>query len=348
MFRERRLPKARRGACSGFTLTELLVVIAIIGVLVSLLLPAVQAAREAARRAQCLNNLKQLGLAMHNYESVHLQFPTIGLTSDGLPQLSVHAGLLPYLEQGNLSELVVPNQRLFFLVAGQAQLNPVQATAARTIVKNFLCPSVGQPAIFTQFQARFGAESLAGTTYVVSTGTGTDTYYDLRHPTDGLFWYNSRLAFRNVTDGASNTLFASEALLGTGIEDRGTPVPSSPRRQAASISNLATPSSSGPGLTPPLSAELCAGATRFVGDRGVAWIWGQMPQTTFTAFEQPNSPRIDCVAHGVGRYKAASFHPGGVNCVLCDGSVRFARDSIALNTWQALATRGEGEVVGEF
>lgn len=330
----------------AFTLIELLVSIAIIAILIGLLLPAVQKVRAAAARLSCSNNLKQLGLALHHHDNAVGHFPVIGLTPDGLAQFSVHAGLLPYLEQENLKNLTVPDQRLFFLVAGQARLNPVQAVAARTVVKTFLCPGDGQSPTFTQYQARFGADELAGTNYVASTGSGTGTTYDLRYPTDGGFWYNSRLTFRDLSDGTSNTLFMSEAILGNGTDVRGVAAPTDPRRQAASVSNLASPNPSGPGTVPPLSEGLCAGSTRWVGDRGVAWIWGQMPQSTFTAYLPPNSPLPDCTAHGVGRYKAASFHTGGVNVVMGDGSVRFVRDLIAIDTWRALATRGGGEVVG--
>jgi prepilin-type N-terminal cleavage/methylation domain-containing protein/prepilin-type processing-associated H-X9-DG protein len=332
----------------GFTLIELLVVIAIIAILIGLLLPAVQKVREAAARMKCSNNLKQMGLALHAYEGVYSNFPTIGLTSDGLAQFSVHAALLPFIEQENLKNLTVPDQRLFFLVAGQARLNAVQVTAAATVVRTFLCPSDGQDPVYTQYQSRFGAAALAATSYVASTGTGTGTFYDLRYPTDGMFYYNSRHGFRDVTDGTSNTLFLSEALLGTGTDERNVPAPSDPRRQAASVSSLASPNPSGPGILPPMSDAMCAQATRWVGDRGVAWIWGQMPQSTFTAYVTPNSPLTDCAAHGVGRYKAASRHTGGVNVALGDGSVRFVSDTINVSTWQALATRGSGEVVGNF
>lgn len=335
----------RRGA---FTLIELLVAIAIIAVLIGLLLPAVQKVREAAARAKCQNNLKQKGLALSNFHSACEAFPTLTVTSDGLSQFSVQAGLLPFIEQENLKQLIDPTQRLFFLVAGQARLNSAQAVAAQTVVKTFLCPSDGQDPIFTQYQSRFGANALAGTNYVVNTGTGTGTNYDLRYPTDGVFWYNSSQGFRDLTDGTSNTLLMSEALMGTGTDDRNVPSPTDPRRQAAAISNLASPNRTGPGIVPSLSDALCARATRWVGDRGVAWIWGNQPQTTFSAMMPPNSPLPDCTAHGLGWYKAASRHGGGVNVVLCDGSVRFVSDRISLVTWRALATAAGGEVIGNY
>jgi prepilin-type N-terminal cleavage/methylation domain-containing protein/prepilin-type processing-associated H-X9-DG protein len=333
---------------AGFTLVELLTVVAIIGVLIALLLPAVQAARESSRRAACLNNLKQFGAALHDHDGAHRRFPMITFSTNGLAQFSVHARLLMHMEQAGAADLIDTSQTLFDLVAGQARLSPTFAPAAATKINTFLCPSDAQGPMFTEYQSRFGADLLAGTNYVTSTGSGTGTFYDLRYPTDGPFWYNSRLALRDVLDGSSHTIFMSEALLGTGSDLRGSATPADRERQAASISNLASPVSGGPGITPPMTEVLCAQATRWVGDRGAAWIWGQMPQTTFTSYLPPNSPLPDCAAHGVGRYKAASRHPGGVNIVLCDGSSRFIRDTISIQLWHALATRAGGEPAQDY
>src|SRR5262245_38382670 len=121
----------------GFTLIELLVVIAILGVLVGLLVPAVQQVRASAARSQCQNNLKQIGLASHNYATARGRLPGSGVSPN---QYSVHTFLLPYAEQDNVKNLVDPNQPLFFF-SGQSTLNPAQAPAAQTTIPLFLCPS---------------------------------------------------------------------------------------------------------------------------------------------------------------------------------------------------------------
>src|SRR5688500_9658203 len=153
----------------AFTLVELLVVIAIIGVLIALLLPAVQQAREAARRMSCGNNLKQFGLALLNYEGTHRFFPGSGVNPN---QYSVHTYLLPYLEQKQLGDLVDPSHPLFFF-RGTSTLNPAQAIAAGTPIKTFLCPSDAQAPICSAYIAA----AFAGTNYMVNGGTGIGVFY---------------------------------------------------------------------------------------------------------------------------------------------------------------------------
>ncbi len=181
----------------GFTLVELLVVIAIIGVMVGLLLPAVQSAREAARRMQCSNNLKQITLGLHNYESTYRMFPA-GRTTMGISAL---AAILPYIEQANAQELVD------YKVAWN-HANNVNAT--RTLISTFLCPS--DPTTILP-------SSWAGTNYRANQGSGilwglppTDTAdpnFGMPEP-NGVFYLDKRLRFRDLLDGASHTAAFSE------------------------------------------------------------------------------------------------------------------------------------------
>jgi prepilin-type N-terminal cleavage/methylation domain-containing protein/prepilin-type processing-associated H-X9-DG protein len=322
----------------GFTLIELLVVIAIIAILIALLLPAVQQAREAANRVRCRNNLKQLAIALHNYEGSHGSFPGIGLSPN---QTSVQAGLLPFIEQANLQNLYDPQQPLFLLVAGVPSFNSAQLGAATTLVDVFLCPSEAQPPRFT----RWGASNVAGISYMVCTGTGTGAFYDPRFPTDGAFWNGSSVGFRDMTDGASNTLLMSEALLGTNFDTMG-PIPADLVRQTASPRG-SLPNPSG-GITPPMTDAFCAGTTRWVGDRGLSWIYGIAQSSTFNTYVTPNAKVPDCHSNGQGWFKASSLHAGGVNVAMGDGSIRFVGSSISLQIWRALATRAGSEVIGAY
>jgi type II secretory pathway pseudopilin PulG len=331
-------PGGRRGA---FSLIELLVVAGIVGTLIGLTLPAVQRARESGNYVACRNHLKQLGLAMHNYEASRGYFPGLGT----LPhQESVLAQVLPFLELGALRDRIAADQPLFSPDIDYGYLDASQAEAARTVVPLFLCPSDGQPPVFTGF----GAAALAGTNYVVNAGTGTGTNYDLRFRTDGVFWYGSRVKYADMTDGLASTMFFSEALLGSGRNDY--EAPTDPRRQWMTVSCMTTVNADRPGTVIPLTDALCmspAGMT-WIGDRGASWIGGPGQRSAFNTYLMPNDRMADCGSNGLGRYKASSGHPGGVNMILGDGSVHFIKDHIELDTWRALSTRGEAEVLGSY
>ena len=330
---------------SAFTLVELLVVIAIIGILIALLLPAVQAARGAARRMSCTNNLKQCTLALHNYHDTYRCFPGLGTSSRY--SFSVQARLLPFAEQKNLQDLIDFGQSLFLGSLHSQRLNPAQAAAAGTVVGMLRCPSDGEDDVYTEYYTQSG-QAFVGGNYMACSGSGTGTSYDIRYPTDGLFYYGSARGFRDLLDGTSNTVAMSETLLGSHSDTSGS-LPQDPLRQIASA--RVSPNSGAPGLqgiADPDLASLVAAATRWKGNRASAWIVGKSYTTTFSTYMPPNSPISDWFAMGIGFYAVRSHHPGGANVALSDGSIRFVSETVNLQTWRALGTIAGGEVTGEL
>lgn len=209
----------QHSAQRGFTLVELLVVIAIIGILVGLLLPAVQAAREAARRMQCSNNLRQLGLAVHNYESAHKRIPS-GWTDNGQsgePGWGWSSALLPFMEGGNLHNLI--DDRLSIDNAYHSQVRT-------TVVPTFLCPSDSGENLFTISEGHAHTHlTLTNKSIDIDAGGnplfeiaksnfvgmfGTFELEDAPYQGNGMYFGNSRVKFRDVTDGLSNTLMIGE------------------------------------------------------------------------------------------------------------------------------------------
>lgn len=330
----------------GFTLVELLVVIAIIGLLMALLLPAIQRVRQAANIIRSRNNLRQLTIAMHNH---HENLGTLpGASGPVRPNggdygFSALAQTLPFVEQDNLQRLIDLNQPLYLGSGPKRVLNPVHQQAAGTVVPVFLNPADGNSPLFTQY---FAATS-AGTNYAVNTGTGRGTYADIRYPTDGVFWHGSQVRISDILDGTSNTLLMAEILLGPGRDTTG-PLPSSPLPPRFSANRTVGRSLIlGPpgGVNPPLSELDCQSANSWRGARGVGWIYPDLSSTGFNTYLPPNSPLPDCFAHGAGWYAARSPFPAGVNCSFADGSVRLVRSTIDLSVWRALSTRAEGEVI---
>lgn len=337
-----------RETTRGMTLVELLVVITIIGILISLLLPAVQQAREAARRTRCQNNLRQLALALHGYENCWHGFP--GLPGSSEYGFSVHAKLLPCIEQTNLHGHIDFKVPLMQGSGGAQTLNPLHASVARLEVAIFRCPSDTSRTLFTTYNTAAG-QAFAGTNYVVCSGSGTDCNYDTRAATDGMFWWNSATTFASIKDGSSNTLVWSEGVLGLGHDSTG-PQPEDPMRQMARYpgGGMGTPGTgftAVPGHNPDLAAAAAA-VSLWHGFRCGAWIWGREHTTTFNTYAPPNLSTPDVMRNGFGWFAARSLHHGGVNAALADGAVRFVGDSIQADVWRALGTRATGEAISVY
>jgi prepilin-type N-terminal cleavage/methylation domain-containing protein len=318
---------------SAFTLIELLVVIAIIGILVALMLPAIQAAREAAWRNSCENNIKQLGLAMHLHHEVIRALPSPGDSRNAAAgqgsqwAFSAQAKLLPYLEDKALQSLIDFNEPLLQGSGGSQTINPLQETAASFVAAPFLCPSDGGVTRFNANNAIWG-----GNNYMLNSGTGQPEFAFTK-ALNGIVWYGSRVRLGQITDGLSKTLMWSEAIRGNGITTQSSK-PIDRKRQHISF-----------GGKGPVDDSTCQSPTRWAGSRGSAWIWGREFNTAFNTHQKPNSINADCARSGAGFYTARSLHLGGVNVGLCDGSINFLTDSIDLNVWQALSTRNGAEPV---
>ncbi|GAA4431419.1 DUF1559 domain-containing protein [Bremerella cremea] len=313
----------------AFTLVELLVVIAIIGILIALLLPAVQQAREAARRMQCTNNLKQMTLALHNYDSALRSFPPGGL---GYPMVwSAQAQLLPYVEQGNLQDLLDFTQPPMASFGGPLQ----NENAAKTKIAMFLCPSDKDSVPGSEY---------GGISYPACLGSGINKVGDSSDDgsnsnADGVIFSLSKISFRDITDGTSNTVVFSEHLLGDG--NTSAPTNSDYRHRVIELTTSTQTTE---------SACTASGAPAWSGQRGAKWINGHLADTMYNHWYGPNSKNPDCHNgyHNFAITSARSQHPGGVQVAMADGSARFASETIDLTIWRAIATRGGGEVVGSF
>lgn len=334
----------------AFTLVELLVVIAIIGILVGLLLPAVQSAREAARRMQCSNNLKQIALATHNYESTFKRLP--GLT--GSSSFSPQARVLPFIEQANLQNLIDFRQPLFVGPVFAAQLNPLFGVPAGTVVPTFLCPSDAQQPTRATNLAGGGTGLYAATNYMYSLGSGTSTHYDDRYRTDGIVWENSWARFADITDGTSNTVMLSETLIGDNLTATTLPPAGMPHRKIASWGGSSSNPPGVPGfvlgggtIRNPDLATVVASITSFRGSRAEAWIRGVPFSVVTNGYLTPNSRIPDVNVHGRGWFAPRSLHTGGAQIAACDGSVRMISDTIDRNTQWAIFSRDGGEVAND-
>ncbi len=327
---------------SGFTLIELLVVIAIIAVLISLLLPAVQSAREAARRAQCVNNLKQIGLALHNYESAQGSFP-IGLIRYTLPlcdaasnrRHTMFAMILPFLEQGNLYA------GLNYDVGANSIRN---ITAQETFVNAFYCPSderstgplnpAGGPLQFIGVNQSSYAGN-AGTIELFRYRYSTANPGNCRHiEGDGSFVISWNYGISRFTDGTSNTLFVGEA-----SRFRGQPASwQFPWNYGEWFSLVNAPAGSSASATHGIAYTAARPNAPLQLTGASSDVTTAIDPDPFTWWTKPQ-------AQSYGSFGFRSQHPGGVNFMFGDGSVRFIKSTIDLTTYRSLSTRSGGEVV---
>ncbi len=337
----------------GFTLIELLVVIAIIAVLIGLLLPAVQKVREAAARLKCQNNLKQLGIALHNYHGVNNAFPP-GRAAFPLV-VSAQGRILSYIEQDNIGRQVdVSMVPLYNANPSSFPLIPGNYQASITPVKLFVCPSdpmngLNPNAFAIQPNGVVSTtDRYAGTNYVTCIGSGdgsldnTGTFWGQYKTSDGMFG-QAPVSIAGVTDGLSNTVAFSESTMGAGVADSTGATPNDAARQVLTL----------PGGTVTSDSNCLGGAVGgsvWSGMRGAKWIDGHYADANYNHHLLPNDSRWDCsnASHNPGQAAARSYHSGGVNVLLGDGSVRFVRNGIDPATWRALATRNGGEVIGDY
>jgi prepilin-type N-terminal cleavage/methylation domain-containing protein/prepilin-type processing-associated H-X9-DG protein len=344
----------------GFTLIELLVVIAIIAVLISLLLPAVQSAREAARRAQCINNLKQIGLALHNYHSSNNVFPLGGSNNaDTLAQNPPYSDwcnwgaqtlMLPYMEQAPLYNAV----NFDWACPDYGGLTACNSTVYATILSSYMCPS--DPWV--------GGKSGNLNSYMASYGTtiSMPDYWPgwTQQGSSGMFAVWMSYGISDCIDGTSNTVAYSEAITGNG--QYSTLYKGNGLMNVGGAANAWTfDATTNP---TPVLAQLQLCSTSFTTTnlanitprRGYRWQEGIPGFSMFNHLQVPNDSqypvnycRVSCSAgcnmDQAYSAPASSYHSGGVNACMADGSVKFVKSSVNRMTWWALGTRGGGEVI---
>ncbi len=344
---------------SGFTLVELLVVIAIIGILIGMLLPAVQAVRSTARRMSCANKMKQLALAVHNYESAHMTFPVSQVgpgKSNGPGYYSWLVPLLPFMEQENVYsqfDLSVNNGDASGFKISTSHPN---ALAASTVVDSFLCPSdeasddnrlMGDcnPAS-SNYAGNIGwPERSTGVTGERAPGRYNGVI-PLENPANPVDWHQGKVGFRDVTDGTSSTSLVSECLIQTGtsfkeIQDN---LVVEPRLGSTHITRATgTLSVLDSLLNAPTHPHPIESAYS-----GRSWSSGYtFTAPTFVHVSAPNSVLghfSNTATAGDFLVSPSSRHTGGVNLARVDASVSFISDDIEEEVWWALGSRDDGRV----
>ncbi|MBI3468202.1 MAG: DUF1559 domain-containing protein [Planctomycetes bacterium] len=341
----------------GFTLIELLVVIAIIAILIALLLPAVQMAREAARRTQCRNNLKQIGLALHNYHSTHhvlpfgkgLDYRSVLPGIPVYPRWSAHAMILPGLEQE-----VIYNQINFsfppetpgmggvvnFMPAYQNP-NRVNATPCRVPLEVFLCPSdlsTTGASLDWPGQNNYPANQ-GGWLCDRSDAPGGPLDNSPNEVQTGVLYYLSRVRMADIVDGTSHTAMFSEKIRG-----RADPDPKSDMfiipHQTSFDATYQTCTNINASTAVPLTSKW-----------GWSWVMGENCCTLYNHVSPPNTNTCGgtgfpgTMTNMAMQVPPSSRHPGGVNVLMCDGAVRSVADKVDLDVWRAIGTRAKQEQI---
>lgn len=374
----------KRSSQSGFTLVELLVVIAIIGILIGMLLPAVQQVREAARRTVCMNNIRQLSLAAHNHQSSFNSLPvnTIGPVPQGGSGGGYYSWLvrlLPYIEQNNLfdsidtsinlTSLTIPEPGGITPLGWQLYDDHPNALAAATPVETFICPSAG---VGHNNVGLMGSANPASGSYAANAGwVPSASGYEGERPTPGAFngviplyqpafnigWHSDRrFRLEDIHDGTSNTCMVSERLV---QQAQSIPevIASENRLRSFHVSGRAARTLGQ--LVQFSSPEMTHSDVPYSGFLGRAWITGWPPAgNMYFHVRKPNTNNAhigpsfhrnnSSEAQGDFVVTPSSNHAGGVVVSFADASTRFISDQVDQNTWWALGSSNSGDLTGSF